>query len=103
MNKEQEADYLGAQIIKKNLNKKEVDARVSKALNTCNKLKIFLKKTRCSKIWKIQVYNAVFISQLIYGLETVYLNDSLIKRLDAFHMRGIRHIMRIDHAYGAFL
>ena len=47
----------------------------------------------------MQVYNAVVISQLVYGLETMYLNDSLIKRLDAFHMRGIRHIMGIDHAY----
>ncbi len=98
MNKENEADYLGAKITKKNANKKEVEARTSKALSTCNKLKTFLKKTNCSKIWKLQVYNAVVISQLVYGLETMYLNDSLIKRLDAFHMRGIRHIMGIDHA-----
>ena len=35
----------------------------------------------------------------MYGLETLYLNDSLIKRLDACHMRGIRHILGIEHAY----
>ena len=45
MKKENEADYLGAKITKKNLNRKEVEARISKALATCNKLKIFLKKT----------------------------------------------------------
>ena len=47
----------------------------------------------------MQVYNAVIISQLVYGLETMYLNDSLIKRLDAFHVRGIRHIRGIEHSY----
>ena len=43
--------------------------------------------------------NAVIVSQLIYGLETLCLNDSLIKRLDAFHVRGIRHILGIEHSY----
>ena len=35
----------------------------------------------------------------MYGLETMYLNEGLLKRLDAFHMRGIRHILGIEHAY----
>ena len=99
MPNEDEADYLGAKITKKNLNKKEVDARVCKALATCNKLKLFLKKAKCNKIWKLQVYNAVIVSQLVYGLETMYLNESLLKRLDAFQMTGIRHILGIEHAY----
>ena len=45
------------------------------------------------------MYNAVIIPRLTHGLETMYLNDSLLKRLDAFHMRGVRHIMGIEHAY----
>ena len=39
MPRENEATYLGAKITKKNLNKKEVDERVCKALGTCSKLK----------------------------------------------------------------
>ena len=42
------------------------------------------------------MYNAVIISQLVYGLETMYLNDSLFKRLDAFQLRGLRQIMKIE-------
>ena len=99
LKKEEEADYLGAKTTKKNLNRREVEERISKALSVCNKLKPFLKKANCKKTWKIQVYNAVIISKLIYELETMYLNDSLIKRLDAFHMRGLRHILGIEHAY----
>ena len=45
------------------------------------------------------MYNAVIVSKLIYGLETMYLNDSLLKRLDAFHIRGLRHILGIQHSY----
>ena len=29
----------------------------------------------------------------------MYLNGSLLKRLDAFHMRGLRHVMGIQHSY----
>ncbi len=76
-----------------------MDGRVSKALATCNKLKKFLKQSKCGTIWKLQVYNAVVISQLVYGLETLYLNDSLVKRLEAFHIRGLRHILGIEHSY----
>ena len=86
LKKVEEADYLGAKITKKNLNRREVEERISKALEVCKKLKTFLKKTRCRFAWKLQVYNAVIVSKLIYGLETMWLNESLTKRLDAFQM-----------------
>ena len=75
------------------------EERISKAFETCNKLKLFLKKASCETKWKMQVYNAVIISKLIHGLETMYPNDSPIKRLDAFQMTGLRHMMEIEHAY----
>ena len=40
MPREEEATYLGAKITKKNLNRKEIDERIGKALRTCNKLKL---------------------------------------------------------------
>ena len=45
------------------------------------------------------VHNAVTVSQLVYGPETMYLNDSLTKKSDAFHITGIRLILGIEHAY----
>ena len=95
MEREESAAYLGAKITKNNSNRQEVEERISKALETCNKLKQFLKKASCRTKWKIQVYNAVIISKLIYGLETMYLNESLLKRLDAFQITWLRHIMGI--------
>ena len=78
---------------------REVEERISKALEVCKRLKTFLKKTRCRFAWKLQVNNAVIVSKLKYGHETMSLNESLIKRLDAFQMKGIRHILGIEHAY----
>ena len=63
------------------------------------KLKFFWSKTKWSIRWKLQIYNAIIISQLTYGLSTVQLTDSLLNRLDAFQMRGLRYILGVEHAY----
>ena len=47
----------------------------------------------------MQIYNAIIISQLTYGLSTVQLTNSLLDRLDAFQMRGLRYILGIEHSY----
>ena len=37
--------------------------------------------------------------RLLYSLETIHLTDSLGKKLDAFHLRGLRKILRIPTTY----
>ena len=69
MPKKDEATYLGAEITKKNLHRKEVYEQINKAPRTCKEIKVFLRKTTVYKKWKMQVYNAVVISQFVYGLE----------------------------------
>ena len=46
----------------------------------------------------VQVYNAIIVSQLTYGLASIQLTNGLLKRLDAFQMRGLRYILKIEHA-----
>ena len=86
------AMYLGGEINKDAGRLSELNNRIDKALVTCNKLKTFWSKTNCSYKWKLQVYTAVIVSQLTYGLSTVQLTPSILKRLDAFQMRGFRYI-----------
>ena len=62
-------------------------------------MKTFWYKTNCSHKWKIQVYNAIIVSQLTYGLSTVQMTPVMLKRLDAFQMRGLRYILKIEHSY----
>jgi len=94
-----EATYLGSNMSKKHITRREIEARISSALNTAKKLNIFFKKTKCSEAWKLQVYNAVIISRLLYGIESLELTDSLKTRLDAFQIRGLRHILGIEHSF----
>lgn len=77
----------------------EINNRLSKALTTCGKLKEFLKKTKCPIKWKYQVYNAIIVSQLLYGLNTINITEAVFKRLDAFQARGLRHILNIEHSF----
>ena len=39
------------------------------------------------------------MAQLTYGLNTLQLTPSLLARLDAFQMRGLRYILGIEHSY----
>ena len=94
-----QAPYLGGLICKDASRWRELNNRISKALVTCNRLKTFWYKTNCSYKWKLQVYNAVIVSQLTYGLSTVQMTPAMLKRLDAFQMRGLRYILKIEHSY----
>ena len=47
----------------------------------------------------MQIYNAIIIAQLTYGLSTVQLTESLLNRLDAFQVRGLMYILGIEHSY----
>ena len=91
--------YLGGTITSNASRNAEISSRMSMALGTCRKLKVFWRKTSASTGWKIQVYNAIIISQLIYGLSTLNITPNIQHRLNSFHMRGLRYILNIDHSY----
>ena len=59
----------------------------------------FFRKTKCSIFWKLKVYNAVIISRLLYGLESLEFIKALEHRLDTFQMKGLRAILKIEHSY----
>ena len=93
------AGYLGGVIAEDANRNNEINARLGKAMSTCHKLKIFWRKTNAPKTWKLQVFNAIIISQLTYGLNSLSLTPGCINRLNAFHIKGLRQIMGIPHAY----
>ena len=93
------ATYLGG-IITHNVSRNvELNNRISIALGTCNKLKLFWRKTQCSIKWKLQIYNAIIVAHLTYGLCTLNLTPALLARLDAFQIRGLRYILGIEHSF----
>ena len=85
--------YLGGEITTDAGRWSELNNRMNIAFRTCNKLKTFWYKTDCTHKWKLQVYNAVIIAQISYGMNTVQLTQAMLNRLDAFQMRGLRYIL----------
>ena len=49
--------------------------------------------------WKLPVYNAIIISQLVYGLNSLNITPTIKSRLNAFYMRGLRYILNIENSY----
>ncbi len=47
------------------------------------------------------MYNAAMVTQLAYGRNSLQMTPSMVKRAEAFQMRGVRYILgtSIDHAY----
>ena len=89
------ATYLGTLLTDNVDNKQEVMNRIADSIRTCNRLKLFWTKARNSIPWKIQVFHSILRSKLLYGLETIQLNQSELHRLDAFQIKGYRRILHI--------
>ena len=48
---------------------------------------------------KLRIFQSVFLSTLIYGLETRTLQDKFLKRIDAFYIRFLRRIVGIKASF----
>ena len=92
------AEHLGGQITKKVSRTTEINNRLGKAVRVACRLNTFWGKTKAETIWKLRVFNAIVLSMLTYGLETMHLTDTMCRQLDAFHVRGLRAILNIEHS-----
>ena len=52
-----------------------------------------------SKDKKSRIYHACIVPKLMYGLQSCWLNQAELKRLDAFHYKCMRCIFKIPHSY----
>ena len=67
---------------------------------TWKKLTLFHRCSNCGVRVKYQVYNAIVTAKLLYGLESVHLNLSILNKMDAFQLRGFRQKLKWDTTYG---
>ena len=91
--------YLGVTITSDSSRHAEIVYIMSIALATCQKFTICWRKTNANVAWNMQVYSAVSISQLVFRLSTLNMTPGINNIFDAFHMRGLRHMLEIDHSY----
>ena len=95
----EDVKYLGV-----NLNvcadiRREVLARLGAVRRKWQKLAPFYKHSSCSAKSKIQIIDSVLRSQLLYGLESAWVNDSELRKIDALQMRILRQILKVKSTY----
>ena len=99
IHKAHDATYLGNNLNSKVNLAREVTQRIQDTKRTWTKLTLFWKSSGAGRKWQLMVYDAVIRSKLLYNLETVCLTKSLRKKLDTFHLRGLRKILRVPTTF----
>ena len=93
------ATYLGTLLTDTFDNRAEVSNRIGDCIATCNRLKLFWNKANNSIKWKVQVFNAIVRSKLLYGLECVQLTNAELSTLNAFQNKSLRRILHIPPTF----
>ena len=89
--------YLGSRISKDGQLDAEIDTRIGKASSSFGRLysRVWNSHNLRAKV-KIDVYSVVVLSTLLYASETWTIYSRHMKKLEAFHQRYLRRIMKIS-------
>ena len=77
----------------------EVSSRISVTLSTLKTLELFWRQANCTTTWEIQVFNAVILSKLLYGLETLQFTEKSLNRINTIHAKGFRRTFDVPSTY----
>ena len=86
MNYADETTYLGASITTTVDPKHKIRKRKTATMAGLKKVDISWLKANCNRRWKVLVYNAVIVSKLLYGLESLEPTDATGSRKSAKHV-----------------
>ena len=82
--------YLGAIIRKDHSVRSEITRKFGACFATLKRLELFWNNNNCPKKFRLQVFDAVVRSKLVYGLESVMLTNSLRTKLNVLQLKGLR-------------
>ena len=99
LKKAEEVVYLGGGLDRRMDVRKEVRKRISSVFPVLKSLELLWKHLSCSTKWKIQVFNAVCVSKVLYSLETLQYTDCVGRLLDTFQLKGFRKILQVPHTF----
>ena len=94
-----EVKYLGCLLNNHGDPGREIGIRLKNAMATMIRLHIFFRHGDSTFTQKLQVFNAVISSKLMYGLESIVMNKSVLNRLDTFQLKGLRKILQIPTTF----
>lgn len=95
----EETQYLGSCISKRHDIRKDITRKISSCFATLNKLNEFWLRSSCPQSFKINVFDAIIRSKLVYGLETVHIPKYLLQKMDVFQLKGLRKILKLETSF----
>jgi len=90
---ETETMYLGGLVSKHFDLRKEVNKKIAACFGVLAKLNEFWFRSSCPAKFKIDAFDAVIRSKLVYGLEGTQLPKYLSNKLDVLQLKGLRKIL----------
>ena len=94
-----QAVYLGGLLSTTTSAKSEVTRRIGEAKGTFKALQRCWSHANVTRQRKIELYQACVVSKVMYNLESLWLLQADVHRLDAFHVKCLRVICRIPCSY----
>ena len=91
--------YLGSLICADGSSGSELNRRIGATRDTLSKLCRIRSHASISNQRKLEIYSACVLSKLTYNLHALLLNTAEQRKLDAFHVRCLRTILRIPHSF----
>jgi hypothetical protein len=95
----QSAVYLGGLLAGDGDPSSELSRRIGEAGAAFDALARVWKHANVTRQRKLEIYRACILPKLMYGLETLWLRGAEQKRLNAFHVKCLRKVLGIRHAY----
>ena len=91
--------YLGCMINQKSEHKYRNKQENIRSICNLEKLGELWKHSNCSTRQKLIVYDAVIRTKLIYGMASAQINDAVKNKIDAFQIKGLRQILKMESTY----
>jgi len=91
--------YLGSILVSSASAEPELSRRLGEANGSFKTLDACWKHTNIKTERKIQIYLACVVSKLMYCLDSLWLLQGDIQRLDGFHAKCLRRILKIEPSY----
>ena len=94
-----EERYLGAILHRDSNQHIEISNRITSTWAVVQKIRLFWREAKCKTDWEIRIFQAVAVNKLLYGMESLHLTGSQIKRFDAFFYKGLRKILGVPRTF----
>ena len=91
--------YLGSLIFVSGRTYSEVSRRIGLAFAVFKELDRVWKHASLCKTKKLDIYRAIVLANLLYGLQSAWLCEADLKRLDGFHCRSLLETLKSPPAF----